>query len=218
MAKGTGRAGSSDKMVNTIIAAVMIAVIGLSAYAVYDTMSSKIINTQIQNGEREATLEYMAENAGLSVNEFLEQYGIADAGLSKKSTQTEVIDKMTLTKYAEYSSTTVEDLLKQYYLEDKATGDTTYADFKAMWTVKAMVAGDEEQLKQMKEYYSLDDSVTMDTLWSEVEPVIEAKIEEMQNATPAPTEETPVEGEATEAPAEEATAAPEAEATAAPAE
>ena len=91
--------------------------------------------------------------------------------------------------------TTYEEILKQYYLEDKADGNTLYSDFEAMWTVKAMVQNDEESFKQLKEYYALDDSVTMDTLWSEVEPVIEAKIEEMQNATPAPSQETQTDAE-----------------------
>lgn len=190
MAKSNERTGSGNKLFATIIAIVMVVIIGICVWAMYSTISTKVINSQIESGEREATLEYMAKGAGLSVDEFIEQYGLQDAGLSKNSSQTEVVDKMTLENYAALAQTTVEDILKQYYLEGKADGSTVYADFKAMWTVRAMVQDSEENLETVKEYYGLDDSVTMDTLWSEVEPIIEAKVEEMQNATPAPAQET----------------------------
>lgn len=195
MAKNNGQKKSSNNLLNTIITVVMVVVIGISVYAIYSTVSTKVISSQIESGQRESTLEYMAKTEGVSVDEFIEKYGLQDAGLSKNSSQTDVIGKMTLTNYATFAKTTVEEILKQYYLEDKADGNTLYSDFEAMWTVKAMVQNDEESFKQLKEYYALDDSVTMDTLWSEVEPVIEAKIEEMQNATPAPSQETQTDAE-----------------------
>ncbi len=195
MAKNNGQNKSGNKLFNTIVAVVMVIVIGISVYAIYTTASTKILDNQIATGEKEATLEYMAKTEGISVDEFLEKYGLKDAGLSKDSTETEVAEKMTLTNYATIAGTTVEELLKQYYLEGKADGNTIYKDFKAMWTVRAMVQDDEASLEQLKEYYSLDDTVTMDTLWSEVEPIIEAKMIEMQNATPAPIEEAQTDAE-----------------------
>ncbi len=202
MAKNNGQKKSSNTLLNTIITVVMVVVIGISVYAIYSAVSTKVISSQIESGQRESTLAYMAKTEGVSVDEFIEKYGLKDAGLSKNSSQTDVIGKMTLTNYATFAGTTVEEILKQYYLEDKADENTLYADFEAMWTVKAMVQGDEESFKQLKEYYSLDDSITMDTLWSEVEPIIEAKIEELQNATPAPSQEADA---ASEQAAEEAT-------------
>ncbi len=195
MAKNNGQNKSGNKLFNTILAVVMVIVIGISVYAIYTTASTKILDNQIATGEKEATLEYMADTEGITVDEFIEKYSLKDAGLSKNSTETEVVNKMTLTNYATIAGTTVDELLKQYYLEDKANSDTVYEDFKAMWTVKSMVQNDEAMLDQLKEYYSLDDSITMDTLWSEVEPIIEAKMEEMQNATPAPSQDAQTDAE-----------------------
>ncbi len=195
MAKNNAQKKSSNSLLNAIITIVMVVVIGISVYAIYSTVSTKVISSQIESGQKEATLSYMARAAGISVDEFIEKYGLKDSGLSKNSSQTDVISKMTLTNYATFTGSTVEEILKQYYLEGKADGNTIYADFEDMWTVKAMVQNDEESLKELKEYYSLDDSITMDTLWSEVEPIIEAKIEELQNATPAPTQETQTDAE-----------------------
>ncbi len=195
MAKNNGQKKSGNSLLNIIITIVMIVVIGISVYAIYSTVSTRVISSQIESGQRESTLEYMAKTEGVSIDEFIEKYGLKDAGLSKNSPQTDVIGKMTLANYTAFAGTTVEELLKQYYLEDKADGNTLYSDFEAMWTVKAMVQNDEESFKQLKEYYALDDSITMDTPWSEVEPIIQAKIEELQNATPAPSQEAQTETE-----------------------
>ena len=193
----TRKNGSSGKVFNLILTVVMIVVIGLSVFAVYSTMSERIVDKQIANGEREADLAHMAESSGLTVEDFLEVYGIADAGLSEKSTQTEVIDKMTLESYAEYAETTVDEVIEQAYLEyGEVTGDTLYADFKKKFTVRTMLSGNEEQFNQLKQLYGLDDTITMDTLWSEAEPIIEQKAEEMQNAAAQATAEPEAEAQA----------------------
>ena len=213
----------SSTLLNVILAVVMIAVIGLSVYAVYTTMSEKIINEKIASGEIEKTLDRMAEDAAMSVDEFMTKYGLENAGLTKDSVESNVVKKMKLSGYAEYKQTTVDAILAETFLEGKATGDTLYEDFLKMFTVRSALGGDEEQFKQMKEMYELDDSITMDSLWSDVEPIISekaAKMMEQQNAqavadaTEAPAEGTP----ATEAPAEDTPAEEAPATTEAPAE
>lgn len=192
--------GASNSIFNLIIAIVMIGVIGLAGYAVYTTLYERNVDKKIESGEMETTLERMAESAGLTIDEFKTNYGISEADLDKKSTESEVLDKMTLTKYAEYKQTTVDDILAETFLEGKATGDTVYEDFKKLFTVRSALAGNEEQFNQMKELYELDDTITMDTLWSEAEPVIMEKMQQAQqnaqkvadekNAEAAATQET----------------------------
>ena len=131
----------------------------------------------------------MAEDAQLSIDEFLEKYGIADAGLTKDSKESEVIKKMKLSAYAEYANTSVDGILAETFLEGKATGDTLYEDFLKMFTVRTAVGGDEEQFKQMKELYGFNDSITMDTLWSDVEFLIKQKTAEMSQQSNEATED-----------------------------
>ena len=73
MAKNNGQNKSGNKLFNTIVAVVMVIVIGISVYAIYTTASTKILDNQIATGEKEATLEYMAKTEGISVDEFLEK-------------------------------------------------------------------------------------------------------------------------------------------------
>lgn len=207
--------GSADIMINVIIAVVLIAVIALAGYAIYDKISSNIIQTEIENGEREATVGYLAEQAGMSIEDYLAQYGVS--GLGKNATEQEMTDMMTVDNYVKYAGTTIEDLQTQYHLSEAPAGDSNWGDLRKSFTVRNMV-GDEDSFAQFKEIYGLDDSITLDTLWTDAEPVIQESIAKMQeeaaNATQAPATEAPAEGTATEAPAEGAAA----EATEAPAE
>lgn len=189
--------GSADITVNVIIAVVLIAVIGLAGYAVYDKLSANINKKAIENGEKEATVEYLAEQQGKTVDEFLEQYGLS--GISGKASQEELTDKMTVDNYVSYAGTTIEDLKTQYNLDEAPAGDAIWGDIRKALTVKNMV-GDEESFKQFKESYKLDDSITLDTLWTDAEPKIEESIKKMQEEA----------AKTTEAPATEATEAPEA--------
>ena len=211
MAKNSRK--SADTAINLVIAVVLIAVIGLAGYAIYDKMSANLNEKAIASGEKEATVEYLAEQASMSVEDYLAQYGLSD--ISKKATQTEMTDAMTVDNYITYSGTTAEDLKTQYNLDEAPAGDANWGDIRKAFTVKNMV-GDEESFKQFKEVYKLDDSITMDTLWTDAEAKIEESIKKMQeeaaNATEAPATEAPVEGEATEGEATEATEAPAEEA------
>ena len=201
--------GSADITVNVIIAVVLIAVIGLAGYAIYDKMSAKINNRAIENGEKEATVEYLAEKQNMTVEDYLAQYGLS--GISGKATQEEMTDKMTVDNYVSFAGTSIEDLKTQYNLAEAPSGDAVWGDVRKSFTVKNMVGDSEDSLKQFKEIYKLDDSITLDTLWTEVEPKVEESIKKMQeeaaNATAAPSTEAPAETEA----AAEATEAPAAE-------
>ena len=211
MAKNSRK--SADTMLNVIITVVVVAVVALAAYAIYDKMSANLNEKAIASGEKEATVEYLAEQASMSVEDYLAQYGLSD--ISKKATQTEMTDAMTVDNYITYSGTTAEELKTQYNLDEAPAGDANWGDIRKAFTVKNMV-GDEESFKQFKEVYKLDDSITMDTLWTDAEAKIEESIKKMQeeaaNATEAPATEAPVEGEATEGEATEATEAPAEEA------
>lgn len=204
MAKNSNshRQGRADVTTNLIIAVIIAAVLALAVFAVYGELSDKFLSKAIESGEKEATVGYLAEQAGLTIDEYLEQYGLS--GLSKNTTEQEMLKQMTMENYASYAGTTLEEIKTNYVLDADVDASMTYGDFEKTLKVKNIFGGSEETFNQMKEVYGLDDSITMDSEWTEVEPILEQKQEEMQNATPAPTEEVPAEAESTEAPAEEA--------------
>ena len=86
----------ADKMINAVIVIVILAVLGLGAYAVYDKVSVNLETKAIQEGTSEQTVRYAADKSGMSADEYLAQYGLGEAGLNEKSTGSERIEKMTV--------------------------------------------------------------------------------------------------------------------------
>ena len=197
---------SADTMINVIIAVVLIAVIGLAAYAIYGKMSTTLSQKAIEAGEKEPTVEYLAQQQSMSVEDFLALYGLSD--VSPKATEEEMTDQMTIDNYLTYSNIAMEDLTTQYHLDEAPAGDSNWGELRKSFTVKNYV-GDEDALKQFTEIYGLEEGqITLDMPWTEAEPIIEESVkrmqEEMANATPAPATDAPeatAEAEATEEPA-----------------
>ena len=195
-------ASPADKMFNFIMFIIIIAILGLGVYAVYGKVSTNLENKAIESGQAEQTVKYAADQAGVTVDEYLEQYGLKDdADVNEKTPVSEMINHMTVENYAKYNGQDLDTFLQEYGLTDKVSGDTPWPDAEALIPTGIYVGGD-EQFAAMKEAYGLDDSITADTPWGEAKDTItqaaQAYQEKMANATPAPTEET----SATEAPAE----------------
>ena len=214
MAKNTNahHQGSADVKTNIIIGIIIAAVLALAVYAVYGKLSEKYLTKAIEAGEKEATVGYLAEKSGKTIDEYLEQYGLS--GLSKKTTEQDMLKQMTMENYASYAGTTLDELKTNYALDSAIDANMTYGDFEKTLKVKNIFGGNEDTFKQVKETYGLDDSITMDSAWTDVEPILKQKQEEMQKeaakATAAPS--------STEAPAQDNAAADEAAATEAPAD
>lgn len=190
----------ADKMINAVMIIVVLAILGLGAYAVYSKLSVSIETKAIEAGTSEQTVRYAANLAGMTSEEYLAQYGLSDAGLDEKSTASEMVEKMTVENYAKFNGQEIDAFLEELGLTDKATPDMMWTEAELLIPTGIYMGG-EEQFKQIKEVYELDDSITAETPWGEakdkVEAASQAYMEKMQNATSEPAEEAP-----TEAPAE----------------
>ena len=221
MANHTRRQASpADKMFNFLSFIIIAVVLGLGIYAVYSKVHVNLENRAIESGQAEQNVKYAADQAGMTVEEYLEQYGLKDSpDVNEKTVISEMVKHMTVENYAKYSGKELDAFLEENGLTDKVSADTMWPDAEALIPLGVYVGGD-DQFAMMKEAYELDDSITAETPWGEAKDTIEAAEkayqEKMANATPAPTEEAteaPAEGEAEEAaentePAE-ATEAPE---------
>lgn len=168
---------SSFNAINIIIAVVLIAVIGLAAYAVYDDISTNVTREKMESGEMEANLAYLADQNGMSVEDFLTQYGLT--GLDENATQTEVINSMTVENFLAYAGATLDELVEEYSLTEPPAMDANWGEVQKTFTVRNVIG--EENFDQFKEMYGLDDTITLDTLWSEAE----VKLEEAASNTSA---------------------------------
>ena len=201
----------ADKMFDLIMVLVILIVTGLGAYTVYGKISSNVEKKAIESGTAEQNVKYAADQKGMTVDEFLAEYGLADSDVKAKTSVSDMLNKMTVENYAKYNDKELDAFLDENGLKDKVDKDTKWEDAEKLIPLGKYVGGD-DAFAQMKEAYELDDSITAETPWGEAkDKVMEAAKkyqEKMQNATPAPS------AEATDAPAEES---PAAEATDAPA-
>ncbi len=194
------KASSADKLVNVIIAVAIAAFVAVGVYATYGKVSEGIEEKAITSGEKEATVEYLAKQSGMSVEDYLAQYGLSlGDSVNKKSTEAEMTDNMSIENYLKYTGMeqTAEQVIEDAGLTDKVTKDTPWKDFMPQIPISMMY--DENTLNQIKTSLGLGDEVTGDMTYGEFEQLMQEKSEEAASATDAPAADTT----ATEAPAGE---------------
>ncbi|MGN0106761.1 MAG: hypothetical protein ACI4A5_03565 [Hominilimicola sp.] len=188
---GKKRASSADKLVNVIIAVVIIAFVAVGVYATYGKVSEGIEEKAITNGEKDATVAYLAKQADMSVEDYLAQYGLSlGDSVKKKSTEAEMTDNMTIENYLKYSGMeqTADEIIADAGLTDKVTKDTLWKDFLPQVPISMMY--DEETLNQIKTSMDLGDEVTSDMTYGDFEKLMQEKSEAAASATDAPADDT----------------------------
>lgn len=189
----------SDKLLNLILCLVVVAVLAVAIYAAYIKLSENIKDKAIQNGTAEATVEYLAKQSDMSVEDYLAQYGLTVGDtINGDTTESEMLDNMTLENYLSYNggTQTVDEVLEGVGLQDKATKDTLWKDFMPMVPAVSIVG--EESFNQIKEQLNLGDEVTADMPYGEFEKILQ----EAQNSADNADGENADAEAATEAPAE----------------
>lgn len=212
--KNSQKSTPADKMFVAVMVIIIAAVVAVGGYAVYGKVSKNLETKAIEENGAAKTVNYLADQAGMSVDEYLAEYGLTDAGFDGKTTESDMVSKMTLENLAKYEGSDLATFIEENGLPaDKVDGNTTWEAAKDLIPLDTYFGG---QFEEVKAAYELDDSITGDMTWGETKDVIlaaqDAYIEKMQNATPAPAEEAETseeaveEAETTEAP--EATEAP----------
>lgn len=182
---GKKKASKADKLVNVIIAVVVIAFVAIGVYATYGKISESIEENAITSGEKEATVEYLAKQSAMSAEDYLAQYGLSLGDtISKKTTETEMLDNMTVENYAKYNGQDADEMINGTGLQDKVTKDTLWKDFLPQVPVISVLG--EETFNQIKA--QLGDEVTADMPYGDFEKLMQEKQNEAAEATEAPAD------------------------------
>ncbi len=158
----------------------------------------------VANGEKEPTVSYAARATGISVEDYLAQYGLALGDeITEQTTLDDLTHNMTVSNYVKFAGITddegnpdVDSYLAQF--SDAVTADTLMKDLNAM---SAETALGSEMFNATKEQYGLGDEITGETTLEDFE---NALVQAQQDAAAAAQSTASPEGEAqaTEAPAE----------------
>ncbi len=193
-----------------LIVVIIAAVLGLGGYAVYGKISKNLQTKAIEENKSEKTVSYLADQSGMSVDEYLAEYGLNDnKDVNSKTTESEMVNHMTLDNLAKYEGKDLATFLEENGLTGKADGSMIWSEAKDLVPLDVYFGG---QFEEAKKAYELDDSITGDMTWGETKDTIlaaqEEYIKKMQNATPAPATDAPAETAEADAAAADATAAP----------
>ena len=180
------KATPADKAVNAIIVLIILVFVAVGVYATYGKISEGVTNK----------VEYLANQAGQSVEDYLAQYGLTLGDTIKaKTTESEMLDNMTIENYAKYNGQEADSFLQG--MSDSVTKDTVWKDLMAMPVSQVI---DADALAQVKKQYQIgDDEISDSTTYEEFQKVLYQKASatsQAAQATDAPTAET------TETPAE----------------
>lgn len=209
MAKSTNQnaAKSNNTLLNVIVAAVIAVFLIIGVYATYGKISSGIEDKAILNGEKEATVAYLAKQANMTTQDYLAQYGLELGDtITEDTTESEMLDNMTIENYLKYSgdTQTAEEVIEGTGLTDKVTKDTLWKDFLPQ--VPAVSVLGEESFNSLKEQLGLGDEVNYDTTYGEMEELISRKTAEQSETSEENAESTETENAAAEGEAEAETA------------
>ncbi len=127
--------------------------VAVGVYATYGKISEGVTNKEIESGKAEATVEYLANQAGQSVEDYLAQYGLTLGDTIKaKTTESEMLDNMTIENYAKYNGQEADSFLQG--MSDSVTKDTVWKDLMAMPVSQVI---DADALAQVKKQYQIGD-------------------------------------------------------------
>lgn len=171
-------ATKADKTINAIIVLIILAFVAVGVYATYGKIAEGIKDRAIENGEAEATVAYLAKQENMSVEDYLAQYGLSVGDtITEKSTQSEMVDNMTLENYGKYVGQDAQEMIDGTNLQDKVTKDTLWKDFLPL--IPSVSYYGEEQFNKLKEVYGLGDEVTPETPYGELQKILEEKQAQM---------------------------------------
>lgn len=202
MAKNTNQntAKQNNTLLNIIVVAIIAVFVAAGVFATYGKISSGIEDKAILNGEKEATVSYLAKQMNMSVEEYLAQYGLElNDTITKDTTESEMLDNMTIENYLKYNgdTQTADEVIEGTGLTDKVTKDTLWKDFLPQVPVVSVIG--EEQFNQIKEQLGLSDEITEDTPYGEFEEIVNAAASTLTDNTSEDTaENTETAGETTE--------------------
>lgn len=181
-------------LANLIITVVILAFLGLGGYALKDKIKAMIP----EKPEKVPTVSDMAKERDMSVEEFLAEFGLDGAQVTKDSTEQDLLSFFTVANYAKFEGKTTDELLAEYGIEG-VTDDMLWQEafqFVPMSKYAEMMG---TTFEDMKTQSGLPETITEATTLKEAQEIMAeaqpAETEEPEAAAEAETEEAETEEE-----------------------
>lgn len=168
------RLGPAEKALNALLVLVVIAVLALAVWAVAPKMKSGYKNRQAEQAQEQSqttgkstTLADIAESYEVSADEFKAEFGLGE----------EVTEDTDLT-----------EVFTEDYIKALPLGKYCKLMFAGLVNEDGTKITDDEAFEQLNEVYEFEETVTAQTVFSEVEEYMNKKSEELQAVQEAAAE------------------------------
>lgn len=164
MNKNTNNASRSNAVLTLISVLVIAAFVIAGACATIPYLNQHTQDKAMRNGEVEPTVSFLARESGVSVDDYLAQYGLAvGEEVNEDTTLSDMVQNMTIGNYNNYMAAYGNTIdIEQF--SDAVTEDTLYKDFMAM-PVETVLGTD--TFNATKEAYNMGDEITGDMSWED---------------------------------------------------
>ncbi len=168
----------AEKIFIIVVAVIFVAVIGLGGWAIGDKIAKeRALNAETEE-QAQMTVEQIALEEELSVDEFLKKLGLENAGLTAESTADEFLAKMTIESFAKFEDMDVSEFKKEYQIEDLAN-DMPWNE--ANMKIKMSVLAEKQYNMSFEEFAAqaqLPAEITGDTTQGEALEIMQAQMAE----------------------------------------
>ena len=161
----------------SIIATVLIvAFLGLGGYALKDNIKAMLP----ERPEKETTVSDIAKDRDMSVDELIEEFGVADEEVTGKTTESEFKSKLTVANYAKYEGKTVEELLAENEIAE-ADENMLWQDAYLLTPMSKYVESMGMTFEDFKSQAGLPDAITEKTTLGDAQKIVAEMQEEQED-------------------------------------
>lgn len=155
-----------------MIVIIIVVILALAGAGIYYALNRNPYNQQGYINVSGRTIQQVAEDSGMSLEEFLTEYNLpADMPAStEESSAYYTIPAGTMAGMYGMDFATLKQTLEW---PDTITEETTWGEAEGQTKLGVYVG--EENLEDFKAYYGLDETITADTLWKDVRNKIDQK-------------------------------------------
>lgn len=175
--------GGAGKVVAIVI--VVIAILAAAGFGVFKYLTRNPYNEMGYINVSGRTIEEVAAQAGLGLDEFLAEYSLP-ADMPADTEESAAYYNIPLSKIAEMYGMDTAAIKEMLGLGDDVTDTTPWGEAEGKAPLSKYIG--EENLEAFKAEYGLGEEVTGETLWGEIRNTVDAKTLEMQQQAAAEAE------------------------------
>ena len=171
---------SGSALLNWITAVLIIAFLGLGGYALKDNIKAILP----ERPEKETTIADLAKEKDMKADEFIAEYGLSDSDVTAKTTESEMLSKITVENYAKYKGQTADELLAEYEIEG-ANGEMLWQDAYMLIPMSKYAEDMGTTFEEFKEQVALPDEITEKTTLADAQRIVaeQSQAEEAEEET-----------------------------------